>query len=600
MYQNTLQSSIKRFDKLTTSETKYSRQSQDSYYIKNKQQTQLAIPSFRTLITSRCKTQQTIDIQQDKSPTTTQRRILKHKDEVAEKLIPRSNEILEIYDEFEKNYNNVKMLNQFAYELNYLDQQLYSTINKQESENINKVTNYQNNYLTQCDLNYEMKLEIHRFRFQYYRIRIKDQESPIQITFLSQNAQINSLRSYFSLKIEFPTKFNADYQVNSKSIRIFTNNNTQFFTEDYLFMTLYSQNDFLCTVVVTFGFERKLKVNKPQKAQSLFEDFVPRTRKQKSQPKIYQPEARLQNLLNPEILQQIKSDRQIRQQRVLNNGKNITEEKLLEKKSKLFVKEQIIKYREIEKMTKQKVSYRNAIQKAWLKCIFTTIFLHNLQYFLLCQKKQIRLEARGKLLVWQLQTKSLISVKDFGDTPTERTIFKSSLSLNAICMTLKKPIKQKAKKVISSYLQSIILAISVLNKYQRWTAKIISIQRNFRNMKSKKRNFKEKLWRLIKEEFDDIIYEFAQLKGITSYYEYEERSHIHIDTVLMFSLLDEYAQRKKEIWQKYIHDTFVVNNPKNRLISLAINFKKPSLFQLPNEFEIRDIIEKYASIKRLI
>lgn len=38
---------------------------------------------------------------------------------------------------------------------------------------------------------------------------------------------------------------------------------------------------------------------------------------------------------------------------------------------------------------------------------------------------------------------------------------------------------------------------------------VISIQRNFRNMKCKKRKFKEKLWRLIKEEFDDIIYEFA-------------------------------------------------------------------------------------------
>ncbi|CAD8056418.1 unnamed protein product [Paramecium sonneborni] len=600
MYQNTLQNSIKKRDKLTTSDTKYSRQSQDSYYIKNKQQTQLAIPSFRTLITSRCKTQQTIEIQYDKSPITTQRRILKNKDELAEKLIPRSDEILEIYDEFEKNYNHVKMLNQLTSELNYLDQQLYDSLNKQQQSNTTQVPTIQNNYLTQYDLNYQMKLDIQRFRFQYYRIRIKNQESPIQITFLSQNTQINSLRSYFSLKIEFPTKFNADYQVNSKSIRIFTNNTTPFFTEDYLFMTLYSQNDFLCTVVVTFGFERKQKINKQQKAESLFEDYIPRTKKHKTQPKYYQPEARLQNLLDPETLQQIKSQRQTRQLKVLNNGKNIIEEKQLDKKSKLFVKDQIIKYREIEKMTKQKYQYRNALQKLWLKCIFTTIFIHNINYILMCQKKQIRLEARGKLLVWQLQTKSLISVKDFGETPIERTIFKSSLSLNVICMILKKSICQKAKKVITSYLQSIILNISVLNKYQRWIAKIISIQRNFRNMKSKKRNFKEKLWRLIKEEFDDIIFEFAQLKGITSYYDYEERSHIHIDTVLMFSLLDEYAQRKKEIWQKYIHDTFVVNNPKNRLISLAINFKKPSLFQLPNDFEIREIIEKYAAIKKLI
>lgn len=59
-------------------------------------------------------------------------------------------------------------------------------------------------------------------------------------------------------------------------------------------------------------------------------------------------------------------------------------------------------------------------------------------------------------------------------------------------------------------------------------------------MKSKKRNFKEKLWRLIKEEFDDIIYEFAQLKGITSYYDYEERSHIHIDTYRCLILLLEF------------------------------------------------------------
>lgn len=44
--------------------------------------------------------------------------------------MPRSEEILEIYDEFEKNYNHVKMLNPMAAELNYESKIASYSLNK--------------------------------------------------------------------------------------------------------------------------------------------------------------------------------------------------------------------------------------------------------------------------------------------------------------------------------------------------------------------------------------------------------------------------------------------------------------------------------------
>lgn len=50
-------------------------------------------------------------------------------------------------------------------------------------------------------------------------------------------------------------------------------------------------------------------------------------------------------------------------------------------------------------------------------------------------------------------------------------------------------------------------------------------------MKSKKRYYKEKLWRLVKEDFEDILKELIEIKGISvNFYDFDDRLHIHIDT----------------------------------------------------------------------
>lgn len=56
-------------------------------------------------------------------------------------------------------------------------------------------------------------------------------------------------------------------------------------------------------------------------------------------------------------------------------------------------------------------------------------------------------------------------------------------------------------------------------------------------MKSKKRSYKEKLWRLVKEDFEDILKELIEIKGISvNFYDFDDRVHIHIDTYYIYNI----------------------------------------------------------------
>lgn len=56
------------------------------------------------------------------------------------------------------------------------------------------------------------KVKIQRFKFYYFRISIKERNSPIQVVF---NCPIyvtgTNYKIFMSTKAEFPNKFNAEY-----------------------------------------------------------------------------------------------------------------------------------------------------------------------------------------------------------------------------------------------------------------------------------------------------------------------------------------------------------------------------------------------------
>ena len=105
--------------------------------------------------------------------------------------------------------------------------------------------------LKQSDLKHgnENRIKITRFKFFYFRIKVRGKISPIQVLFnIPERVQSSSLKLFLSTKAEFPTKFNAEYILYSRYAKIFSERNQHYFTEEYLFITMYSEVDFEFTI----------------------------------------------------------------------------------------------------------------------------------------------------------------------------------------------------------------------------------------------------------------------------------------------------------------------------------------------------------------
>lgn len=66
---------------------------------------------------------------------------------------------------------------------------------------------------------------------------------------------------FLSTSVEFPTKFNCEQSTSSRSIKIKTKSGTKLFYEDYIFMTLYAESDFIISIHLVFGEFHNINLN---------------------------------------------------------------------------------------------------------------------------------------------------------------------------------------------------------------------------------------------------------------------------------------------------------------------------------------------------
>lgn len=59
-----------------------------------------------------------------------------------------------------------------------------------------------------------------------------------------------------STKAIFPNKFNSEYEVNAKAFRIYTEHQRLTFLEEFLYVSLYTEEEEVVNILCKFGVEK--------------------------------------------------------------------------------------------------------------------------------------------------------------------------------------------------------------------------------------------------------------------------------------------------------------------------------------------------------
>ncbi|CAD8107179.1 unnamed protein product [Paramecium sonneborni] len=505
-----------------------------------------------------------------------------------------SDDILELYNEYQKNYLTLNKIDKFIdIQISQMHQPQF-TIKTQEFVSIS------DEKLKLNDLSKFNKVKIQRFKFYYFRIKIKGRLSPAQIVLnCPDRVQSSNIRMFISLKAEFPTKFNCEQIIQAKNAKMYADHNQPYFSKEYLYITIYSDIDFEVKIDIIFGNPiQKIAVRKQQIEEDIL-DIRPQTQRVIRNDKIkYNLDMKqyLQKMRNNE---QNKLEREQKQQLVSMNKKIIQEEKQVDKVCKVLARESINQYREIEKIIKKRREQIKMFQQYWCQIISLFDFCKEVKSKLEDIKRHKKAQAKGKLLVWQLKTMALMKVQVYGSTPKERTIFKSKLILQSYALYIKKKTKLVAEEVLTRFIKKILLYLTTLNKQQSLIKKVKTIQRKFRSLKQKKRMFRDKFWKYIKDNITNIVFQLRRQKDVRNLFSDGKKPAIIIDVHLMQSLIDDYCEKARQRWMNYINRTFKEKNRSKKIQNVALNFTEPKLYDMPNEYELTQLIDQYAKIKKL-
>ncbi|CAD8046209.1 unnamed protein product [Paramecium sonneborni] len=518
--------------------------------------------------------------------------------DISSKLISLDDEIVEVYNEFEKNYKQINDLDKL--------QQIRQTTNQSIDINRKSISNLIQTHdgLIQSDLKFGNmnRIRINRFKFYYFRIKLRGKISPIQVFFnIPERVQSSALKIFLSTKAEFPTKFNAEYILHSRFAKIFSERNQHYFTEEYLFITIYSEVDFEFSITFQFGNSQITKSPPKQIVETLeqiqsncssIQKYLPNDKiLQNLSLTQYHGSQKLNKILS------IQSERTHKQKMAKSLRQSILEDKQLEQKSKLLVKDQIQYFREVERLLKYKKVKIQFAQQNWFQIFSLMLITEYISNSLQEQKRKQKIAAKGKLLVWAMKTKALLDVKEYGDSAKERTIFKTRCVIQSFTCMIRQKSKIKAEFVISKFMGRILLYLTILNRHQSTLNKVIFIQRKFRFLKAKKRNFRDKFWKLIKENIADIIYDLRREKETQFFF---EKQQINIDIPLMNLVIDDYCKKQRILWMAYVQHTFLERDQKRKIHEYAKNLKEPKIYDLPNKNELIPIIEQYAILKKIL
>ncbi|CAK78694.1 unnamed protein product (macronuclear) [Paramecium tetraurelia] len=593
--------------------------------------------------------------------------------------------ILELYNQYEQNYQGLGSLGR----IKTVQENLSVEFKKQNDQLIKTFDGLK---LSDLDQNGVNQIQIDRYQFYYFRLRILEKPTPIHIHLqLPESLSFLLFKLMLSVKIEFPTKFNADQIIQSNYAKVYSSNpQAHYFKEEFLYLTFYSHIDFILKISVHFGQlntektpSRQNNSRSPQFKMVLSENAkliqTPDRRREKKgfsqiRSNIYQSsieketecsrvqtensdkrkfikiqpvqsklstlltmigkefqgmtkEERLkkieehQNQKRKELHQdylnkqktflqelekrklQIENHSKLKRQKielVQQNKKNYQTERQQSIRTRLLLQEQISQFREIERSFSIRKAYAYKVSLSWGRIIKYILFIDTLYNVIKESKRKSQVQARGKLLVWTIKTKALISAKEYGFSTKERTITKSCIALKMIAINLRKKIKQKSHLILTRYLLQMRLAVTIVSQHDKTLKKIIQIQRNFRSLKQKKLTFRDKFIKLIKDNINQTIDELQRQQGKKTFYDINDKPVQQMDIICINQLIDEYSKQKKQIWYEYINNKFFEKDFHKKMKDFSINLKEPQLYELPKRKELIQIIEKYGKIKKLL
>ncbi|CAD8131992.1 unnamed protein product [Paramecium pentaurelia] len=593
--------------------------------------------------------------------------------------------ILELYNQYEQNYQGLGSLGK----IQTVQENLSVEFKKQNNQLIKTFDGLK---LSDLDQNGVNQIQIDRYQFYYFRLRILDKPTPIHIHLqLPESLSFLLFKLMLSIKIEFPTKFNADQIVQSNYAKVYSSNpQAHYFKEEFLYLTFYSHVDFILKITVNYGQfntektpsrrkearspklmmvqsenvkfihspdERRIKKGfshvKSHIYQSSIEKETECTRVQtensekrkfiKIQPvqsklstllqkigKEFQgltKEERLKKIEENQIQKrkeleqdyqnkqktfmyelekrkiQIEQHSKIKKQKielVLQNKKNNYSERQQYIRDRLLLQEQVSQLREIERSFSIRKAYAYKVSLSWGRIIKYILFIDTLYNVIKDSKRKSKVQARGKLLVWTIKTKALISAKEYGYTTKERTITKCCIALKMIAVNLRQKIKLKSQVILSKYFTQMRLAVTIVHQHDKTLKKIIQIQRNFRTLKQKKLTYRDKFFKLIKDNINQTIDDLQRQYGKKTFYDINDKPVQQMDIICINQLIDEYSKQKKQIWYEYINNKFFEKDFHKKMKDFAINLREPQLYELPRRKELIQIIEKYGKIKKLL
>ncbi|CAD8046203.1 unnamed protein product [Paramecium sonneborni] len=498
------------------------------------------------------------------------------------RLMPLNDNLINVYNDFEDNFRVVRESNKFKNEVPQTSKQEIIQIN---NSNILKTADG----LNLCDLNPEKlnRIQIYRFKFYYFRVRVKNKLNPLQIYFtLPDKTQNYIYKVFISTSVEFPTKFNCEQSTSSRSIKIKTKSGSKFFYEDYLYMTLYAETDFIISVHLVFGeFHHSFlsaKQQEPQRYKKYWDEdkisISPKKDKilQNLDQSRYKSTQKLKEFLKGAEI----TAKKIIQ--VVQRGKQIQKEKLEERNIKMLVKSQIQEFRKVEKsILQQKFEKQNQCDY-WEQIISIMTLSRQLYNILHERKRRLRIQAKAKLIVLRIKTKLFLEVQQYGQNPFDRCSNKSLLLLKLVSLHLQSQSKLRAQKIATDFLKKTLLYQIAQMAHHNMVSKVRMIVKAFKNKKFQKRAFKDRFWRLIKNYFGSNgpqLFVTSQIKSI------------QIDKPVMSKVIEQYIQNRKKQWCQLYKQNKSIN--KNEKTTQLIQ-----IFQLPNDKELKYIMKDYYILKK--
>ncbi|CAD8135758.1 unnamed protein product [Paramecium pentaurelia] len=444
-------------------------------------------------------------------------------------------------------------------------------------------------------------IQITRFRFNYFYVRIYDRESPLQAYVRSENSKLQTFKMYISTVAQFPTSFNCEQAIQSKYFKFADQQQRDTFHMKNLYISMYSEEDCLIAINFIFGhyFKKKIKIIKEEFDQDKYKSKLYSL----NTPRLDQIQIdKITNNLNTkqyqknQIEQKIRINQKLLKQRILQTverKKVIYEDKRMDMISKLKANESLKEIRNVQKQLEiqQKLKIRNQI--TWIELIQILQYVTKMKEMLDQMKLHNKYLAKGRLIVWQYKTITMIKIKGMGATVEDRSRFKMCLSIRIFSQQLKQFSKIRAIKLVLSFLHATHLYIQCLQKHHYFVEKVNYVKRVFKNLKQKHKAYRDRLWRLLNKNGQTIILEL-----INKHSQIKKRQY-HIDNILLLKIMDDFIQQKKQKCQQYAQNYLQEKNKKKKVLDFTLNMMQPEMFNVPTYEDLLEIYKQYAIQKNI-